>query len=215
MQSFSIQNKSISVVAKRNSGKSVLVKYLLKYAISQNQFQKVYVICPTNDINHFYDDIVDRNNIMNSYNPEWVTLLIEKASKINDGKTSQKDKPYNIMLVLDDLANDNSFHHSRTIKMLYGRCRHSFISIIVLGQQLVHVSPIMRNNSDYILCGQLNASNIEQLCDSYRVPSINKKEFIKLYKELTDDYKFMVINNNTVKDSNNINSFYGWIKAEL
>ena len=29
MESFSIQNRSISIVAKRNSGKSVLVKYLL------------------------------------------------------------------------------------------------------------------------------------------------------------------------------------------
>ena len=33
MESFTIQNKSISIVAKRNSGKSCLVKYLLKYAI--------------------------------------------------------------------------------------------------------------------------------------------------------------------------------------
>ena len=73
----------------------------------------------------------------------------------------------------------------------------------------------MRNNSDYILCGQLNASNIEQLCDSYRVPLINKQEFIQLYKNLTNNYKFMVINNNTVEDSENINSFYGWIKAEI
>ena len=113
------------------------------------------------------------------------------------------------------MASDISMHHSESIKKLYTRGRHSFISIIVLGQQLVHVSPIMRNNSDYILCGQLNASNIEQLCDSYRVPLINKKEFIQLYKELTNNYKFMVINNNTVEDSDNINSFYGWIKAEL
>ena len=105
----------------------------------------------------------------------------------NKGKTNQSQKPYNVLILLDDMASDISMHHSESIKKLYTRGRHSFISIIVLGQQLVHVSPIMRNNSDYILCGQLNASNIEQLCDSYRVPLINnKKEFIKLYKELTN-----------------------------
>ena len=113
------------------------------------------------------------------------------------------------------MCSDVSMHQSESIKKLYTRGRHSFISIIVLGQQLVHVSPIMRNNSDYILCGQLNASNIEQLCDSYRIPLINKQEFIQLYKNLTNNYKFMIINNNTVENSDNINLFYGWLKAEL
>ena len=129
--------------------------------------------------------------------------------------TTQSQNPYNILLNLDDMASDISMHHSETIKKLYTRGRHSFISVIVLGQQLVHASPIMRNNSDYVLCGQLNASNIEQLCDSYRVPLIDKHEFINLYKTLTNNYKFMVINNNTVENSNDINSFYGWIKAQL
>ena len=53
MESFTLQNKAISIIAKQNSGKSVLIRYLLKYSISQNiQFNKVYVICPTNEINH-------------------------------------------------------------------------------------------------------------------------------------------------------------------
>ena len=133
----------------------------------------------------------------------------------NKGKTKQSQNPYNILIILDDMASDISMHHSESIKKLYTRGRHSFISIIVLGQQLVHASPVMRNISDYVLCGQLNASNIEQLCDCYRIPLIDKHEFIQLYKKLTNNYKFMVINNNTVQDSENINSFYGWIKAEI
>ena len=218
MDSFTLQNKSISVIAKRNSGKSVLIKYLLKYAISEKQFDKIYVICPTNDINHFYNDIVNQNNIMNIYNEEWVSLLIDKMSKINDGKTSQKDKPYNVMLVLDDLANEKAFHHSKTIRQLYGRGRHSFISLICVGQQLHNISPLQRNNSgqnNYLICGQLNAQNISLLCDEFRAPIINKKDFIELYKQCTQNYLFMVINNNTVDDINDINSYYGSIKAQI
>ena len=215
MQTFTILNQSISIVAKRNSGKSILVKYLLKYAISQNQFQKIYVICPTNDINHFYDDIVDTNHIMHSYDEEWITLLINKASKINDGKTSQKDNPFNIMLVLDDLANEKAFHHSKTIKQLYGRGRHSFISVMCVGQMLHNISPLQRNNSDYLICGQLNAQNISLLNDEFRAPIISKKEFIEIYKECTKNFSFMVINNNKVDDVNNVNSFYGKIRAEI
>ena len=81
---------------------------------------------------------------------------------------------------------------------------------------LRHVSPLMRINSDFVLSGQLNASNIQLLCDEYRVPIINKKDFINLYKKLTQAYSFMVINNNSVlTDVNNINSYYGSIKAKL
>ena len=86
MEDFILQNKAIRIIANRNSGKSVRTEYLLKYAISQNQFNKVYVICPINDIKHFYDDIVNQNNIMSTYSEEWLTSVIEKLSKINGAK---------------------------------------------------------------------------------------------------------------------------------
>ena len=116
---------------------------------------------------------------MNTYDEQWVTLSIDKASKINDGKTSQKDNPYNIMLVLDDLANEKAFHHSKTIHQLYGRGRHSFVSIMCVGQMLHNISPLQRNNSDYLICGQMNAQNISLLNDEFRCPTITKKEFIE------------------------------------
>ena len=46
----------------------------------------MYVICSINDIKHFYDDIVNQNNIMSTYSKEWLTSVIEKLSKINDAK---------------------------------------------------------------------------------------------------------------------------------
>ena len=57
---FSILNKTISLVAKRNSGKSVLLKYLVEQEIEN--FKKVFVICPTN-FNGFYNDWIQPNCI--------------------------------------------------------------------------------------------------------------------------------------------------------
>ena len=37
----------------------------------------------------------------------------------------------------------------------------------------------------------------------------------EMFNTIYDLLRYGVINNNTVKDSNNINSFYGWIKEEL
>lgn len=215
MDDFTLQNKAIIVIAKRNSGKSELVKYLVQDSIKNNEFDKIFVFSTTNCVNQFYNSFVSEKCIFQNYSEDWTNKLINMMTEKNKGKTKQSQNPYNILLILDDMASDISMHHSETIKKLYTRGRHSFISIIVLGQQLYHVSPVMRNNSDYVLCGQLNASNIEQLADSYRVPIINKNDFINLYKTLTNNYSFMLINNNTVKNSNDINSFYGWLKAEL
>ena len=99
------------------------------------------------------------------------------------------------MLILDDLANEKGLYHSKTTRQLYGRGSYSFISIICVGQ--------------------LNAMNIDLLCDEFRAPIINKKDFIELYKQCTLNYSFMIINNNTVNDVDNINTYYGKIKAQI
>ena len=216
MDNFSLQNKALIIIAKRNSGKSILIKYLVEDALKHNEFNKIFVISSTNSVNHFYNDIIPTNCIFEKYSEEWTNTLIDKMSEKNKGKTKQSDNPYNILLILDDMASDMSMHQSESIKKLYSRGRHSFISIITVGQMLHHVSPLMRNNSDWVVTGQLNASNIDLLCDEYRVPIIEKREFIKLYKKSTTAYNFFVINNNSVlTDVDNINSYYGTIKAQI
>ena len=144
MENFTLQKKAILIIGKRNSGKSQIIKYLSHYSISQNEFDEVYVVCPTN---HFYDSLVSSNNIMDSYDEEWVELLISKMSIINDDKTSQGDKPVNVLLILDDLANDKAFHRSKTIRQLYDRGCHNSIVVIAIDQQLHSLATIMRSKS--------------------------------------------------------------------
>ena len=214
MEHFELKNKAITIIAKRNSGKSFLLKHLLQYSIKIGEFDKIYCISPTERINRFYSDIIAQNCIFDSYSDEWILSLIDKMSKINEGKTKQSQNPINCLLILDDCTSDVNMHQAKGIKMLYTRGRHSFIAVCIISQNLKSVSPSIRNNSDYILTGQLNASNVEKLCESYRCPIINKKDFITLYKNSTSDYNFFVINNNSVSTNiDNINSYYGIIRA--
>ena len=215
MEHFELKNRACTIIAKRNSGKSYLLKHLLEYSVKSKEFDKTYCISPTEKINKFYSDIIPNNCIFDSYSDEWILCLIEKMSKINEGKTKQSENPYNCLLILDDCTSDVNMHQAQGIKMLYTRGRHSFIAICVISQNLKSVSPIMRNNSDYILTGQLNAANVESLCESYRCPIISKIDFIDLYKNSTSDYNFLVINNNSVSSNiDDINSYYGIISAE-
>ena len=215
MENFELKNRSIVIIAKRNSGKSHLLKSMLKYSIEIKEFDKIYCISPTEKINKFYSEIIPQNCIFNLYSSEWVLSLIEKMSKINEGKTQQSQSPINCLLILDDCTTDVNMHQEKAIKMLYTRGRHSFIAICVISQNLKSVPPSIRNNSDFIFTGQLNFSNVEQLSECYRCPIISKKDFITLYKNSTSDYNFFVINNNSVStDIDNINSYYGIIRAE-
>ena len=160
---FSILNKTIALVAKRNSGKSVLLKYLVQEEIQY--FKKIFVICPTK-FNGFYDDWIESNCIFENYDEEWVEKLIFKMSNLNKGKNN--DTADHVLLILDDCFSDTKFHASKSIKKLFSRARYSFISIIITCQMLHHIPPLCRNNSDFLLVGQLNNQNLDLLCDEFR-----------------------------------------------
>ena len=153
MEHFELKSKAITIIAKRNSGKSYLLKNLLKYSIKIKEFNKIYCISPTEKINKFYSDIIPENCIFDSYSSEWVLSLIEKMSKINEGKTQQSQNPINCLLILDDCTTDVNMHQEKAIKMLYTRGRHSFIGVCIISQNLKSVPPSIRNNSDFILTG--------------------------------------------------------------
>ena len=73
---FEIREKIIMFCAKRASGKSRLLRYL--FDSSKYLFSKTFVICPTEQVNHFYKDFVPSQNIFSTYKEEWVDNLINK-----------------------------------------------------------------------------------------------------------------------------------------
>jgi hypothetical protein len=208
MQNFTLVDKCVALVAKRNSGKSILLKRLVTDEIKQ--FNKIFVICPTEAINHFYSEIVTADCIFDEYNEEWCGALIEKMTKINAGKKGKEHKK--VLLILDDCVADTKFHQSPSLKKLYARGRHISISVIITTQYLLSIPPLVRLNSDYILAGQLNNQSLQILCDEFLSGDLNRADFLKMYNRTTKDYNFLVINNNSVLDTN-LNNIYGVIRV--
>ena len=208
MNNFTILNKTTGLVAKRNSGKSCLLKYLVES--ERHKFSKIYTICPTEKINRFYSDIVDDQCIFDSYEEKWVDKLINKMTEINSNK-SQKERK-NVLLILDDIVSDHNFHQSPTLKKLFIRGRHINIAIIITFQYLNLIPPVARNNMDFLFCGQMNKQSVDLLMSEFISGDISKDEFIQMYNRCTRDYNFLVINNNSVKDDD-LNSIYGCVKA--
>ena len=210
---FSLVNNVLVLCAKRRSGKSILLRYLVKK--SQHHFNKIFVICPTEDINKFYqkDDFIKKTNIFKEYNEEWVDTLMKTMGKENEGLTEgiDNDKAKKVLLILDDCGSDANFHNLQSLKKLFTRGRHLFISVIITSQYPNQIPPVGRTNADFVLIGQLNESSVQLISDEYR-RLLTNQEFGDLYEKSTSDFQFLVINNNSTK-TKDLNLIYKTIKT--
>ena len=208
MEPINLISNTTSLVAKRNSGKSILLKYLVD--CQKHEFDKIFVICPTETINRFYSSIVPSSCIMDEWNEAWAEELIQRMTKVNAGVPAEKRK--NVLLILDDVFADmNSM--SPALKRVYLRGRHCGLGLICTCQYLYNLPPVCRNNCDHCIVGQMNRQSVGLLSDEYLSGDLDKKDFIKLYNRSTKDYQFLVINCNSIKDSDDLNQIYGIVKT--
>ena len=71
----------MNLIAERNSGKSYLLRYLVRN--QKNNFARIFVICPTNIVNDFYKDITNEESIFSEYDEKWMQELINRMTEIN------------------------------------------------------------------------------------------------------------------------------------
>ena len=208
-----IVNKTTILVAKRNSGKTNLLNYLVHK--NKPQFSKIFCVSGTEKVNHFYEKsgLVDKNCILESWDDGWATNLLKKMAEVNENKPSKEKK--SVLLILDDCMSSHDFTGDRVsaFKQIFAYGRHSNISIIINLQYLNTLPPVCRNNCDTILCGQVNHQSVNMLAEEYLSGNLEKKDFFKLYNRATKDYNFLVINMNSIKDSDDLNQIYGIIKV--
>ena len=204
-----IVNKTTSLVAKRGSGNSVLLKYLVDSC--KEKFAKIYVICPTETVNSFYSDMVEENCIFDEFSESWCETLISKMTEQNRGKSKEEKK--NVLVILDDCMSDTNFHQSKALKKLYMRGRHINIAVIATCQYLHNLPPVCRNNCDWLIAGQMNRQSVQLLCEEYLSGDLDKNDFGKLYNRATKDYGFLIINNTSIKENDDLNQIYGIIKT--
>ena len=184
------------------------VTELLKEEIS-----KLFCVCPTEDINRHYskDGLVPENCCFNEWNEDWCKNLCKRLMKINANK--KPSEMQHVLLILDDIYCDTDFHHSPMLKSIFMRSRHYGLSIISLVQTLHSLPPFARINSDWVIAGQVNRQSIQLMADEFLAGDLGKPEFINLYNRTTMDYGFLVINNNSIKDSDDLNQIYGQVKV--
>lgn len=208
---FDIVDKAIMFVAKRNSGKSRVLRYIL--ICNSHLFDDIFLVCPTETVNSFYKGYIKESNIFHDYKDEWVGQLLTKMESANRGK-SDKTQLKRVLLILDDVCSDENFQSKQkyiNLNKVFKRGRHCGISILLTAQYPFDVSKGCRSNCDYVLTGQLNTSSLQLMCEEFMFGDISKKQFLDLYSKAASNYGFFVINCQNVKNNSNLNEIYGKI----
>jgi hypothetical protein len=118
--------------------------------------------------------------------------LIDDAMKIN----RETKNHYNFCIVLDDLAMDGKINNTMTKLLTVGR--NFGCSAIISGQKLQMLSATGRSNINYVCCFKQNTENaiedtIKCYLRSYFPKDMKLNDMITLYKELTNDHNFFLV----------------------
>ena len=189
---------SMIVVSKRNSGKSYLVKHLLKLFMVDNKlFNYIVLFSSTANLSHDFE-CLPKKSVQEDFSSA-------KVNKILDFQKASKDSknPKQCLIILDDTIGaklDPSFKSN--LDLLFSRGRHFNISIIFISQYIKnYISTTIRNNIDYLLFS-INNYNVIKIIYDLVVYSGNIKEFIKFVSDKTKNYTFLIYNNLNYSENN-------------
>lgn len=213
--SFDMMSKSetIAVIAKRKSGKSVLLRDLLYH------FRDIpigTVISPTEKLNKSYSKIVPPIFIHNDYKEEVIERVLKRQSMIIDNMERDPDfsgvDPH-AFLLLDDCMFDNSWQKSANMREIFYNGRHYKLMFLLSLQYSMGLNIGMRNNLDWIfLFKETIYANKKRLYEYFAGMFQSQQVFNSVLDQVTDNYGCLVIHNGS--SSTKITDQVFWFKAE-
>ena len=203
---FDIVNKKIVMLGRTNSGKSYLARYLLHQY--KDSFKKIYLFSPTEGITNFYKDLIEPKNIFEKYNDAFIGSLLNKITNlVKEGKDI-----YDICIILDDCG-EEELNKSKNFIRLYTIGRHMKITTIFCSQYLSQIPKRARAQISFLIVGQQNPMSKIILQEEFNFTDLPPKEFLSLYNKSITDYNFLLINCNSVKNTEDLNEVLGIIKT--
>ena len=186
------------VLGPSGSGKTVLLTNLI-LDVYKGCFSRIYIFSPSIDVDATWRPVKDyiKDNDMcgkddqcffDHYDPEDLEKIIETQRKVVQYmKDHKKKKLYQILILVDDFADDPSFsRNSKLLHSLFTRGRHSMISTIVATQKFVAIHPIIRTNATELYVYRLrNQKDLESFLEELSA-LYDKKTLLKLYQHATD-----------------------------
>jgi len=185
-------NITILIIAKRESGKSVLVRAIL------NHFKKIptgIVIAPTDETNREYSDFIPESFVYHKYSPEIIAKVMQRQKKIIEKSKNNSRIDPRCFIVMDDCMGDKNLWKKDPLigKTLFNG-RHYKLTFILTLQDGIAIPPDLRANFDYVfLLANDQYNDIKRLHNAYAGMFPSFESFRQVFTELTADYGAMVI----------------------
>lgn len=130
--------------------------------------------------------------VFTTFNEEEVHTLMRVAEMI------AKKIVVNVLFIFDDMISEGIMnpHKMGTLESIAVRGRHANVSIIIISQQYMALSPAVRNNSTNSIFFRIrNGDELDKIARENR-ESLNPDEFLQLYNFATDEpFCFLHVNN--------------------
>lgn len=174
---------SIVMIGSTRSGKTTILNYLYK-----THFLPYISVLFSNSLNSGSYKMIQKTAVSSDmYHPE----IVKDMYQINH-KTKNH---YKFMCIIDDVTDHKGSNETLKLFTIY---RNSRISTILCAQATTMMNKTTRANINYVFLGRLNNdSEIESVIKSYLVSFFPTRlymaEKISLYRQLTEDYHWIVI----------------------
>ncbi len=203
-----------TMIAPTYSGKTVLISNIIM-KLYKNVFDMIYIFSASIDIDDVWIPVKkyindhckprdDEKLFFDSGDVEALRKITDQQFEIvNYQKKQKQNKLFNILIVLDDLADDVHFcRHNDVLTSLYIRGRHANISIISSAQYYLSINPICRKQiSDLFLFKLRNKKDLDAILDEFSA-LIPKDDLLQSYHYcVKEPYNFVWVNLRS-KDTN-------------
>jgi hypothetical protein len=195
----------VTIIAKRGTGKSFLVRDLLYH---KRHISKGIAVSATEESNSFYGEFIPDLFIYNEFKLEILERLMDRQ-KILKKKGHKNEKAF---LVLDDCMYNKAQWKQKKVVELFYNGRHYNIFTVLTNQWAYDLLPNLRSNIDIIFIGKdVVRQNRERLWKSFGgiFPTFN--EFCVTLDTVTENYGWLVIDQ--TKNSNNLEDCAFWYRA--
>jgi DNA helicase HerA-like ATPase len=204
--------------APSGSGKTIMIQSLI-LDIYKNTFSDIFIFSPSVFLDSTWSPCIDYiNEMTKNYKSKqqyfFDTFEDDELNKILDNQTelikfykeNNQLKMPNILIILDDWADDVRLKYNENINSIFVRGRHSYCSCIISSQKYYAISNIIRINASHMICFKIqNERDLKQIIESISALA-TKKDILAMYNKAVNDqaYSFLYIN----LSSKNDNKFY-------
>jgi len=176
----------ILMIGSTRAGKTTLLDYILEH-----HFDKHIKVLFSDSLQSKAYDQIKKNCDMVS--PIFVPQILRDEYKINK-ETKNK---FEFLNVLDDVVDEK---HDKELMRACTIYRNSRISTLINIQTPTLVKATSRGNCHYVLLGRCNSDElienvVKKYLSSYFPSELKMVDKMKLYRELVEDYHFLMIDN--------------------